>query len=356
MQAAIDEVDGLRTAGDTTYDNTASGLVATDVKAAIDELAAGTVDTANLVDDSVTYAKMQNVVTANRLLGSTSADGIVSEVQVQTDMIADDAVTLAKMAHGTAGDILYYAGTGAPTRLAKGTDGQVLELQSGFPSWQTPASGGVSGSGAANRIATWSGASTLNSSSVFTWNGSALAVGDASATVTADIAGVATVVSNRQLIDYGGYTSSPTVGLAIRHSFTATGGTGSAIQFYTAEALGRSTIVGTVSCTQNATGYGTSSDYRLKENVVDLTGAIPRLKQLQPRRFNFINTPDVTVDGFLAHEAQEVVPQAVFGEKDGESMQSMDSGFLVPLLTAALQEAVTQIESLEARVAQLEGL
>ena len=168
---------------------------------------------------------------------------------------------------------------------------------------------------------------------------------------------MATVVSNRQLIDYGGYTSSPTVGLAIRHSFTATGGTGPAIQFYTAEALGRSTIVGTVSCywKRDVLRYDPPT-IEEKENVVDLTGAIPRLKQLQPRRFNFIGAPDVTVDGFLAHEAQEVVPQAVFGEKDGRVHASMDSGFLVPLLTAALQEAVTQIESLEARVAQLEGL
>ena len=61
----------------------------------------GSIDTAHIADDQVTYAKIQNVATANRVLGSTSADGIVSEVQVATDMIADDAVTSAKIADDT---------------------------------------------------------------------------------------------------------------------------------------------------------------------------------------------------------------------------------------------------------------
>lgn len=99
--------------------------------------------------------------------------------------------------------------------------------------------------------------------------------------------------------------------------------------------------------------YNTSSDYRLKDNVEPLTGAIARLQQLKPSRFNFIADPDRTVDGFLAHEAQEVVPEAVTGEKDGEEMQGIDQAKLVPLLTAALQEAIARIEALEAEVGRL---
>ena len=113
--------------------------------------------------------------------------------------------------------------------------------------------------------------------------------------------------------------------------------------------------VGQISATQTATTYGTSSDYRLKENVVDLDGAIDRVKQLAPKRFNFIVDADKTVDGFLAHEAQTVVPEAVTGEKDGEKMQGIDQSKLVPLLTAALKEAITKIETLEAKVAALEA-
>ena len=120
--------------------------------------------------------------------------------------------------------------------------------------------------------------------------------------------------------------------------------------------------------------YVDNSDYRLKENVVDLTNAITRLKNLKPRRFNFKVSPSYTKDGFLAHELQEVVPEAVQGTKDeivtetskannpslsdmevGDPVyQTVDRGRVVPLLTAALQEAIAKIETLEAKVAALE--
>jgi hypothetical protein len=120
-------------------------------------------------------------------------------------------------------------------------------------------------------------------------------------------------------------------------------------------------IVGTISVTTTATAYNTSSDYRLKENVVPLTGAIDRVNQLQVHRFNFIADPEITVDGFLAHEAQEVVPECATGEKDAVNdegnpvYQGIDQSKLVPLLTAALQEAIGRIETLEAKVAALEA-
>jgi hypothetical protein len=62
--------------------------------------------------------------------------------------------------------------------------------------------------------------------------------------------------------------------------------------------------------------YTTSSDYRLKENVTAVIDGITRLQQLKPSRFNFIADPNTVVDGFLAHEAQEVVPECVTGKKD----------------------------------------
>jgi hypothetical protein len=114
--------------------------------------------------------------------------------------------------------------------------------------------------------------------------------------------------------------------------------------------------VGTISTTTTSTAYNTSSDYRLKENVVPLTGAADRLNQLQVRRFNFIADPDKTVDGFIAHEAQAVVPEAVTGthnevDDDGNPVyQGIDQSKLVPLLTAALQEALAKIETLEQRL------
>ena len=102
-------------------------------------------------------------------------------------------------------------------------------------------------------------------------------------------------------------------------------------------------------------------DYRLKENVVSLTGAKTRLQQLLPKRFNFIGKTDVLVDGFLAHEAQTIVPESITGTKDevdsdGNAVyQAIDQSKLVPLLTAALQEAFAEIASLTTRVATLEA-
>ena len=118
---------------------------------------------------------------------------------------------------------------------------------------------------------------------------------------------------------------------------------------------------GKITINGSSTNYVESSDYRLKENIVDITDGITRIKQLQPRRFNFIVDPDTTVDGFIAHEAQTVVPQSVCGihnevDDDGNAvMQGIDKSKLVPLLTAALQEAIAKIETLETKVATLEA-
>jgi hypothetical protein len=119
-------------------------------------------------------------------------------------------------------------------------------------------------------------------------------------------------------------------------------------------------VVGGVTTDGSATAFNTSSDYRLKENVTAVTDGITRLQQLKPSRFNFIADPTKTVDGFLAHEVQTIVPEAITGEKDAvddegnPQYQGIDQSKLVPLLTAALQEALAEIESLKARVTALE--
>jgi hypothetical protein len=120
--------------------------------------------------------------------------------------------------------------------------------------------------------------------------------------------------------------------------------------------------VGSIQTSGSSTSYNTSSDYRLKENVTPLDGAADRLAQIPVHRFNFIADPDTTVDGFLAHEVQAFVPEAITGEKDGLDAdgnpvyQGIDQSKLVPLLTAALQEALQKIDALEARVAALEAV
>ena len=118
------------------------------------------------------------------------------------------------------------------------------------------------------------------------------------------------------------------------------------------------TAVGNINSTSSATNYVTSSDYRVKENIVPMENAIDRVKQLKPSRFNFIVEPNKTVDGFIAHEAQEIVPEAVTGEKDAMREddsskiipQGIDQSKLVPLLCGALQEAISRIEQLESQI------
>ena len=131
-------------------------------------------------------------------------------------------------------------------------------------------------------------------------------------------------------------------------------------------------VVGSISISGSTTSYNTTSDYRLKENIVNITDGITRIKQLIPKRFNWISDDTNTLqDGFLAHEAQTVVPEAVQGVKDelagadykGHSgisegdpvYQEMDHSKLVPLLTAALQEEIAKREALETRIAALEA-
>jgi hypothetical protein len=114
--------------------------------------------------------------------------------------------------------------------------------------------------------------------------------------------------------------------------------------------------VGAIVTTGSSTQYLTSSDYRLKENVIELTGALDRLDNLQPKRFNFISDSETTVDGFIAHEVLDVVPEAVRGTKDAVDedgniiAQGIDQSKLVPLLVAAIQELRAEVELLKSQI------
>jgi hypothetical protein len=136
------------------------------------------------------------------------------------------------------------------------------------------------------------------------------------------------------------------IGIAIRRTDSAGG---EAMRF-----VSNTSTVGFINTTSTSTSYLTSSDYRLKEDWQPMSGAITRLSQLKPVNFAW-KVNGSRVDGFLAHEAQEVVPEAVTGtkdavDKDGKpEYQGIDQSKLVPLLTAALQEAVAKIAALEAR-------
>ena len=144
---------------------------------------------------------------------------------------------------------------------------------------------------------------------------------------------------------------------------------GSAGQFGTAAAgdlvdfwvgnVGTIGIQGKITTTGTGVVYGTTSDYRLKQDVVPLRGALDRVAQLTAKQFAFTSAPSVTVDGFLAHEASEVVPHAIAGEKDAVDQnghvlpQTMDATALVPVLWAAVGELKALIDQQAAQIATL---
>jgi hypothetical protein len=114
-------------------------------------------------------------------------------------------------------------------------------------------------------------------------------------------------------------------------------------------------IVGSITCTTTATAYNTSSDYRLKNTIAPMTGALAKVALLKPCTYKW-NADGSDGEGFIAHELQAVVPQCVTGQKDAvdaegkPQYQGIDTSFLVATLTAALQEAVAEINSLKARL------
>ena len=121
-----------------------------------------------------------------------------------------------------------------------------------------------------------------------------------------------------------------------------------------------STQVGTISITSSTTAYNTSSDYRLKNTIFPMTGALAKVALLKPVTYKW-NIDDSDGEGFIAHELAEVIPHAVTGEKDAvdeegnPKYQGIDTSFLVATLTAAIQEQQAIIESLTQRITALEG-
>jgi len=112
------------------------------------------------------------------------------------------------------------------------------------------------------------------------------------------------------------------------------------------------TEIGFIKVSNTGTTYDTGSDYRLKENIEPIQNGLERLNELKPVKFNW-KADGTLSEGFIAHEVQEIFPDAVAGEKDSEMMQGMDYGRITPLLVKAIQEQQEQIETLKAEVKEL---
>lgn len=119
-------------------------------------------------------------------------------------------------------------------------------------------------------------------------------------------------------------------------------------------------VAGSIYCNGTSTAYATSSDYRLKENIAPMIGALEKIALLKPVTYKW-KADGSDGQGFIAHELQAVVPDCVTGEKDavdadGNSVyQGIDTSFLVATLTAAIQELKAELDTVKSELATLKG-
>jgi len=203
---------------------------------------------------------------------------------------------------------------------------------------------------------------------------------DTSATAYDNSAPVGLVIDNATVDNYTKTNGGAQMAIWIDRRSGSTART--AIQF---SRNSQGNVVGTIQTTNSATSYNTSSDYRLKENIAPLTGAIEKVLRLKPSIYTW-KVDGAVGEGFIAHELQEVIPQAVSGTKDAEKLQQVevehavpevkdadgniisygkppvyeeqmkpvyqgvDTSFLVATLTAAIQEQQVLINQLKTRL------
>lgn len=296
---------------------------------------------------------------------------------VATSGLTVGAVT--NLAGGGANRIAYQTGAGATGFLAAGTSGYVLQSggSAAAPSWVSSVSNATNATYATYDAG---GFGIVNTSQTQTISGNKTFTGTTtlgSSGQYVNFNGIAQFTTASNGAAFGRATPNGNFAAWIQPNSTSAGVAGLVTQTYgnntanmatlsTAVPVvyywygdygGSPTAVGNISTNGSSTTYNTTSDYRLKENVVPLANAVSRLKQLAPKNFTWKNNPTLgVVEGFIAHEVQAVCPEAVHGVKDGvdelgnPKYQGMDPSTLVPLLTAALQEALARIEVLESKI------
>ena len=207
--------------------------------------------------------------------------------------------------------------------LVSGTNIKTINGNSILGSGDLTISGGISGSGTTNYIPKFTGASALGNSQIFD-NGSSLLIG----TTTAIYGTNAKVQILHSYLEFGlNFRSNNSDSIPI-HFVNNSG-----------------TQVGYIFSSTTSVNYTSVSDYRLKEDLNKING-LDLISVINVYDYKW-KSGDKRSFGVMAHELQEVIPQAVFGEKDGERMQSVDYSMLVPILIQAIKEQQTQIQELK---------
>jgi hypothetical protein len=224
-------------------------------------------------------------------------------------------------------------------------------------------SGGTAGSGSA--ITTGSANSILGA---YTGNGGSLDIrtssnqivlsdGDGNPRLWGDSGGSWMFGTSRSFAR--GLVDIPTSGgnAGIPLAISRGGDGGAFVQFYSTNST--TTVIGNIYNNSNtSTAYNTSSDYRLKENITPMTGALAKVAQLKPVTYKWKSNGS-DGQGFIAHELAEVVPDCVTGAKDAVDAdgnpvyQGIDTSYLVATLTKAIQELKTIVDAQAAEIAEL---
>jgi len=369
----------------------------TNVVSAVSYIPAATIDTATIAAGTATFS-------AATITTATINGGTITGI---TDLaVADGGTGLSTL---TANNVILGNGASAPTFVAPGLTGRVLTSNGTTWTSAAPAAPGVgtvtSVAASVPSVLSISGSPITSAGTLaITYSGTALPLanggtagtsasaartslavpglavantftGDNAVTAGAGVgrlsigtANPSSTGANSWSFYSKGYLANPAgvffndtaSGTCTSHVITSTAG--QLAGFYYGTSITSYSGVGSITTNGSVVTYGGTSDYRLKQNVISLTGGLDRVMKLRPVHHEWINNPALgLVDGFIAHEVAEVVPAAVVGAKDAVDEkgaikpQMMDASKLIPILTAALQEQQSLISALTERILALEA-